>query len=68
MAGGSMKLPEITEDQKATLLFAIGMATGRAAEQQNWDMARAFTRLINHLMKDDPQWRPYAVPDEEPKK
>lgn len=46
------------------LLAMMGYATGAAHRDGNESLADSFVRLANAVNKDNPDWRPYAVPPE----
>jgi hypothetical protein len=55
---------ELTEDEFATLIFALGIATGGMFKEGRRDWAYNFTALVNKICKDRPGFTPYEIPAE----
>ena len=56
-----MTLPEITEEEKMILLYALGTAFGVARDRGNFALVDSISRLADSLMRNDPNWRPCGV-------
>lgn len=55
---------ELTDDEYAMLLLALGYATGAALKDGDKRMANSFTRVTNAVCRNDPNFRPYKVEDD----
>ena len=56
---------ELTSDEyAASLLLALGYATGAALKDGDKRMANSFTRVTNAVCRNDPNFRPYKVQDD----
>jgi hypothetical protein len=60
-----MLLPELTEDERNTLLLMCGYATGAAMKSRERKLGISFLRLTNRLFEGSPNYVPYQLPDEE---
>lgn len=55
---------ELTSDEYALLLLALGYATGAAFKDGDKRMANSFTRVTNAVGRNDPHFTPYKVEDD----
>jgi hypothetical protein len=55
---------ELSEEDHAILLMALGMATGAMFAQNALRMAYAVVSLTNKLNACNPNYRPYEIPEE----
>lgn len=50
---------ELSRDDFALLLLALGCATGVKAAQGDLEMAQRLIQLTNEVNKNNPNWSPY---------
>lgn len=53
----------LTREEYETLLLAVGYATGAALRDNDRKLMRAFLLLANAVNRDNPNWKPYEVPE-----
>lgn len=52
---------ELTEEQRQSLIFALGFAAGVAMRDQNTPLARSIFRLTNAVQADNSNWEMLEV-------
>jgi hypothetical protein len=55
---------ELTDDEYDVLLMMSGYAAGAADQAGDQPLKWVFVKLANRINKGDPNFRPYAVPEE----
>lgn len=56
---------DLNEEDFATLLVMLGYATGAARRQGERELSIRFVKLANTINRDNPNWTPYQVSDDE---
>lgn len=56
----------LSRDDYDVLLIMLGYATGAASGRADKTLFRNFLRLTNEINKNNPDFRPYELPPEEP--
>lgn len=55
---------ELTDDEMSQLILMCGYATGAAERNGDRRLALSYLRLANRINENNPQWTPYAIPEE----
>lgn len=56
---------ELTQDEFESLLIALGVAVGTFMKQKDWAEVHRLMRLANAINRNNPNWTPYEVPEEQ---
>lgn len=54
----------LSVDEYERLVFLVGYATGKAFDSGERELAYRFLDLANRVSRENPQWRPYHIPEE----
>jgi hypothetical protein len=54
----------LTGDEFSQLLILLGYAVGAAFQNGNRQMAHSFLRLTNRINRDNRNYKPYGVPED----
>jgi hypothetical protein len=59
-----LKTIQLTADEFDLLLIMAGYATGAAEGVGEHDLKWSFVKLMNRINEGNPDWTPYAIPEE----